>query len=87
MSVPLRSHHTITTTFYFKFYASFISIHNRMSREGPRALLFYNCLSRNHHTFEKCLTLLDNGLIFVPNVELTCDLLSNATHLDCQIPI
>ena len=29
----------------------------------------------------------DNCFIQVPNVKLTCDLLSTATHLDCHIPI
>ena len=31
---------------------------------------------------------MQNTLVTVkPNVKLICDLLSNATHLDCQIPI
>ena len=33
------------------------------------------------------LNLRTNGFILVSNVKLTCDLLSNATHLDCHIPI
>ena len=33
------------------------------------------------------LNLLRQWLILVPNVKLTCDLLSKATHLDCHIPI
>ena len=48
--------------------------------------IFYNCLSLNHNTFENFFTLLDNDFISVPNVKLSCDLLSNATYLDCHIP-
>ena len=63
-----------------------------MSNLIPNAFIWknleivFNCLSLNHNTSEKSLTLLDNGIISEPNVKLTCDLLSNATYMDCHIP-
>ena len=48
---------------------------------------FYNCLSRNHNTSKKCKPNEILVLFKVPNVKVTFDLLSKATHLDHHTPI